>query len=379
MGSRVLLRIQRERYGGNRTQNILQQFLPNINKMVLESNDFTFRKIGSCERITMKLRRILSLTRLDCSSSRKPIDDAPREFHKLYKIDSVIGKGGFGTVFSATRKKDKMQVAVKEVYKAKIIKKTADGKTPLEVALMEQVQNVEGVIRVLDFFEMPESFFIVMEKFHSQDLFDYISEVGALSEEKARVLFKQLLETILMCHNNGVLHRDIKDENILIDVKTDKIKLIDFGSGTYLHDGLYNDFEGTRVYAPPEWIKYRRYTADGLTVWSLGILLHDMVCGDIPFEEDEQILQGLPDWTEATPLSSHCQDLLASCLNTDPNQRTPLDRISSHPWMSGSKDAKEGEKSKLKVVSRESSGLSSCDSESSDLASVHASHRNLRT
>ena len=167
-----------------------------------------------------------------------------RSFDKEYQLGEVIGKGGFGTVFSATRKKDKMQVAVKEVYKAKIIKKTADGKTPLEVALMEQVQDVVGVIRIIDFFEMPESFFIVMEKFHCQDLFDYISERGALTEEKAKNIFKQLLETVLMCHNNGVLHRDIKDENILIDVKTDKIKLIDFGSATYLHDGLYNDFEG---------------------------------------------------------------------------------------------------------------------------------------
>ena len=210
--------------------------------MVLDSSQISLRKVGSCERITMKLRNILSLTRLGCSS--KKTEDAPREFHKLYKIDSVIGKGGFGTVFSATRKKDKMQVAVKEVYKAKIIKKTADGKTPLEVALMEQVQNVVGVINIIDFFELPESFFIVMEKFHCQDLFDYISERGALTEDKAKNIFKQLLETVLMCHNNGVLHRDIKDENILIDVKTEKIKLIDFGSATYLHDGLYNDFEG---------------------------------------------------------------------------------------------------------------------------------------
>ena len=211
--------------------------------MVLDSSEVSLRKVGSCERITMKLRNILNLTSLGCST-RKPMEDAPREFHKLYKIDSVIGKGGFGTVFSATRKKDKMQVAIKEVYKAKIIKKTSDGKTPLEVALMEQVQNVVGVIKIIDFFEMPESFFIVMEKFHCQDLFDYISEKGALTEDKARNIFKQLLETILMCHNNGVLHRDIKDENILIDVKTEKIKLIDFGSATYLHDGLYNDFEG---------------------------------------------------------------------------------------------------------------------------------------
>merc|ERR1711936_3927 len=328
-------------------------------------SEVSLRKVGSCERITMKLRNILNLTRLGCSR-RKPIEDSPREFHKLYKIDSVIGKGGFGTVFAAIRKKDKLQVAVKEVYKAKIIKKTADGKTPLEVALMEQVQNVEGVIRILDFFEMPESFLIVMEKFHCQDLFDYISERGALSEAKARLMFSQLLDTVLMCHNNGVLHRDIKDENILIDVKTEQIKLIDFGSGTYLHDGLYNDFEGTGVYAPPEWIKYRRYTADGLTVWSLGIPLHDMVCGDIPFETDSQILLGLPDWGDNTRLSGECQDLLASCLHTDPTQRTSLHQISPPPWLRGSASSSASSVPFLKSLSVDSSSeVSSAGSDSS--------------
>jgi len=344
----------------------------------MNPSDIAKHKIGSCERITMKLKSILNISRLDCSDRR--IEEGPREFHKIYKLGGILGKGGFGTVFAAIRKKDKMQVAVKEVYKAKIIKKTADGKTPLEVALMQQVRDVPGAIRILDWFEMSESFFIVMEKFTCQDLFDYISEHGPLKEAKARVLFKQVLNTVLMCHNNGVLHRDIKDENILIDVQSKQLKLIDFGSGTYLHDGLYNDFEGTRVYAPPEWIKYRRYTADGLTVWSMGILLHDLVCGDIPFETDTQIVMGLPDWSDTTALSKSLKDLIEGCLKTDPRERLSLEDITSHPWMTGTtKDVKVVEKCNTKVVSRESSGLSSCDSETSDLASVHGGHRNTRT
>ena len=66
-------------------------------------------------------------------------------------------------MFSGICLREKTQVAVKEVYKAKVIKMTADGKMPLEVTLMEQVKNVPGVIKILDWFEMPESFFIVME------------------------------------------------------------------------------------------------------------------------------------------------------------------------------------------------------------------------
>ena len=76
-------------------------------------------------------------------------------------------------------------MVVKEVYKAKIIKKIADGKTPLEVALMQQVRDVPGSIRILDWFEMTKSFFIVMEKFTFQDLLDYIIEHEPLKESKA--------------------------------------------------------------------------------------------------------------------------------------------------------------------------------------------------
>jgi len=136
---------------------------------------------------------------------------------------------------------------------------------------------------------------------------------------------------------------------------------------------------GTRVYAPPEWIKYRRYTADGLTVWSMGILLHDLVCGDIPFETDTQIIMGLPDWSDSTSLSSSLKNLIQGCLKTDPRERFSLEEVSSHPWILDTKEDLDVGKSKMKSVSRESSGISSCDSDSSDLASVHSNEKNLRT
>ena len=125
------------------------------------------------------------------------------------------------------------------------------------------------------------------------------------------------------------------------------------------------------MYAPPEWIKYRRYTADGMTVWSLGVLLHDMVCGDIPFESDSQTLLGLPDWSSNTVLSPELQSLIQGCLETDPGHRLSLEALPSHPWLRG--QARSSQPAYLQSVSVDSTSSEMSTSSSSSCSVSMAS------
>ena len=82
---------------------------------------------------------------------------------------------------------------------------------------------------------------------------------------------------MIACARSGIVHRDIKDENLLVNLDTFKLTLIDFGASGIINPGHYTEFDGTTVYSPPEWVSHNRYKWEGLTVWSLGCLLYCMV------------------------------------------------------------------------------------------------------
>uniref|UniRef100_A0A3P8PQ23 Serine/threonine-protein kinase n=1 Tax=Astatotilapia calliptera TaxID=8154 RepID=A0A3P8PQ23_ASTCA len=328
-------------------------------------------------------------------------------FLSQYRCGPLLGSGGFGSVFSGQRLSDglqvnntrlclfiirdapflryycsrirflfnillfflSIQVAIKQIAVDRVQKWTRlpdeVNPVPMEIALLQQLSEDgghPGVIRMLDWFEVEgRGFLLVMERPpHCQDLFDFITERGALSESLALRIFHQVVEALRFIHSRGVVHLDIKDENIVIDTRTMDIKIIDFGSGAVLKDTPYREFQGTRVYSPPEWIASQCYEAVPLTVWSLGVLLFDMVCGDIPFEHDMEIYRACPSFTRR--VSKGCQSLIRWCLSFQPEDRPTLEEILSHPWMKAGNDKEEEEEEEERGGLREEHGSLPCQS-----------------
>ncbi|NXW55358.1 PIM3 kinase, partial [Eurystomus gularis] len=160
------------------------------------------------------------------------------------------------------------------------------------------------IIQLLDWFELPDSFVVVMERpGASQDLLQLLLQQKFLCEEMARWLFRQVLEAVRHCTACGVLHRDIKPENLLVDTESGQLKLIDFGCGTFLQERAFTRFA--------EWL------------WSCG-------------RQGRQLGRSLLPVTGAfCLLSPECEHLIRWCLSKHPADRPALEQILCHPWVLG--------------------------------------------
>ncbi|ROL41732.1 Serine/threonine-protein kinase pim-1 [Anabarilius grahami] len=172
---------------------------------------------------------------------------------------------------------------------------------------------------------------MVLEPSPCENLFDFLKHHGGvLSEHLARLIMWQVVQAAHMCCHRGVLHRDIKLENLLLNKDTLEVKLIDFGCGDLLKTTAYKTFWGTQVYCPPEFDKSGKYHRKPATVWSLGVLMFKLLCGDPPDNNDlDMIDAGI--WSKPG-LSKECHHLIHSCLQQKPKKRLGLGKIILHDW-----------------------------------------------
>ncbi|KAK3520188.1 hypothetical protein QTP70_017926 [Hemibagrus guttatus] len=228
--------------------------------------------------------------------------DSEAVLNSRYTMGELLGKGGFGCVYAATRKEDGKEVAVKFMEKDHFIQPMeivtwSAGKVHAEVALMKiasESPQCSNIIELLEWFEMPDQIILVLERpSPCVDLHEFAeSQGGCLTEDQTRGVMKQVIRAVWHCCDRRVLHRDVKAQNLLINTDTLEVKLIDFGCGELLLDVPYRDYAGTLAFSPPEWVMFNMYMGIPATIWGLGILFFNLVCGFYPFESETDIEDG---------------------------------------------------------------------------------------
>ena len=211
--------------------------------------------------------------------NNKAIDD--------YIIKDTIGKGTFSTVKLGEHIKTKQKVAIKILNKEKIKENEDLERVKREIKILLKMDH-PNIIKTYKITESPKNYYIIMEYCNGGELFNYIVDKEKLQENEASMFFYQLINALDYIHSLGIAHRDLKPENLLL-VDNKLIKIIDFGLSNFFSGEKQLETPcGSPSYAPPEIIKGEKYNGFYIDIWASGIILFAMLCGYLPFDDDEE-------------------------------------------------------------------------------------------
>ncbi|XP_053621743.1 serine/threonine-protein kinase par-1 isoform X5 [Plodia interpunctella] len=252
-----------------------------------------------------------------------------------YELEKTIGTGNFAIVKLATHVITRSKVAIKIIDKSRLDEDNLR-KTFREIAIMKRLRHPH-IVRLYQVMESSHTIYLVTEYAPNGEIFDHLVSRGRMPESEAAHAFAQMVAAVGYCHANGVVHRDLKAENLLLDSNMN-IKLADFGfSNEYSAGSPLATWCGSPPYAAPELFEGRQYDGPRADIWSLGVVLYVLVCGALPFdggtlhELRSVVLAGkfrIPYF-----MSQECEHLIRHMLVVEPERRLSLRAVARHRWL----------------------------------------------
>ena len=255
-----------------------------------------------------------------------------------YMLGKSIGEGTFGKVRLAVHMPTGEQVAVKILEKSRIKEQADVRRVNREIKILKKSVH-PNIIQLYEVLDTQNSIYLIMEYCEGGEMFDYIVQHKRVPELQACKFLHQILEGVELLHKSDVTHRDLKPENLLLKGSRDGwiVKIVDFGlSNTHEGGRLLSTACGSPCYAAPEMIAGKKYVGPQADMWSLGVILFALVCGYLPFEDQntaqlyKKILAG--DYKPAKWISDDVKDLIRKVLETDPAKRYTIDDVRAHRW-----------------------------------------------
>ncbi|EGR33275.1 protein kinase domain protein [Ichthyophthirius multifiliis] len=261
-----------------------------------------------------------------------------------YNLVKVLGEGGFGQVLLGIHKQTLKKVAIK-IVKTNINGNAQDIDMVFREAEILKVLNHKNIVKIMNCYTLSDMRVVfIMEYLEGGELYEKVNKEKRLSEEQAKIYFKQIVDAINYCHINRLIHRDLKLENILFKQKNDDlIKVVDFGiAGLASKLNVENLDAGGLKYMAPEVLQGKaKQLTPSIDVWAMGVILYLMVFGDFPFYGNsnsvliEKIIEGKYEMQKDIKknLSNEILDCIDQMLQVDPQQRIKTGDIINHPFV----------------------------------------------
>lgn len=279
-------------------------------------------------------------------ASEKPSGNGKDKGHSVleshgFNVQETVGHGSYAAVKCAYSTKHKCKVAIKVVSKKKAPEDYLIKFLPREIQVVKILKH-PNLICFLQSIETTSRVYLIMELADNGDLLDYIKANGAGPEEQTGLWFHQLVDGMDYCHNLGVVHRDLKCENLLLN-KHNMLKITDFGFARSkmkpAEPGrtiLSETYCGSYAYAPPEILKGIPYCPMLGDIWSMGVILYTMLYGRLPYDDtNHKVLlnqvQKPPGFPTSKVVHSDCKDLMCRILSPA-KRRINMEEIQHNAW-----------------------------------------------
>ncbi|XP_064594721.1 hormonally up-regulated neu tumor-associated kinase homolog A-like [Liolophura sinensis] len=270
-----------------------------------------------------------------------------------YLLGRTLGEGSFAKVKEGLHVLTGEKVAIKVVDKKRAKEDSYVRKNMRREGKLLQMVHHPNIIRLYEIMETENSYYLVTELCRGGDFMEYICQKKRLNEKEVKKYIRQIISAVDYLHRLGILHRDLKVENLLLDENGD-IKLIDFGLSNSIRGSTMREGQrmqefcvtqcGSPAYAAPELLGHKHYGTK-VDAWSIGVNMYAMLTGSLPFTVEpfniktlhNKMLTGqmnpVPDY-----LTRECRDLLRKFLTPDPEKRLSLGDAMKHPWVSEGKN-----------------------------------------
>lgn len=318
------------------TNDFQNSSLPRKTYLNTNSNDISKIGLSPVDSISSKLH---TSDKSNVEGTTKSIEQKKSilEDNGYEKIQEV-GVGTYAKVITAYSAKEKSIVAIK------IISKLTTSNTFKRKFLHREIDVVRGlnhrnIIKYYRSIETTHRIYIVMEYASNGSLLDMVRQENHFSEQKAKHVYLQLIDALEYIHSRGIVHRDIKCENILFD-DNDVLKIIDFGFASCYKENkraLSETYCGSRAYCCPELLKQKPYQPHSADIWASGVVLFAMVYGKLPYDDSDMTkllkqVQSRVHFPDRPEVSRACQQLISAILAPF-KKRATLAQIKKFDWM----------------------------------------------